>query len=44
MEEFVFDGLSKLVQIFGIGFGAGMLIGFGTWSANKVVQTFRKFF
>jgi hypothetical protein len=44
MEDFVFDGLDNLIKIFGLGFGAGMLIGMGTWTANKVVQVFRKFF
>lgn len=39
-----FEELPELVSIFGIGFGAGMLIGMGVWTANKVVQVFKKFF
>lgn len=39
-----FDELTLLIPIFGAGFGAGMLIGLGTWCAKSVVTVFRKFF
>lgn len=42
--EIEFLELPELVSIFGFGFMAGMLIGMGTWAANKVVQVFKKFF
>lgn len=44
MENFTFEEIAYLTQVFMIGASTGILLAFTCWCVRLIIQSFKKFF